>query len=497
MKKISLLLLVMLMISGCSSSSSNSSLTYMVNTSKNKYGIVDEEGSVLNKGFDKYQAVGDKGYLVTKNDVNSFVDINGKETISAKKYPNLTAKFEMLLSQDEAGNITILSTAGKELYTSSEDMEITVKHNMLPVIHDVKKDKYYVLNEDGSVFMDTKDKVNFTSVLAHKFICINYEKKTVLYFLDEEGEISKESKVDLEGEYYLSSYDSDESEKGIAFLNTEGTAYAFVTAAGKLIYRKPYTYDFTYFANGNLIGVKGDESYLLDIDQGTTDKPVKPGEQGEPILLSSYYSNYKNYTNKTDDLYSHNFVYNGKEKEVDDIQLNPSVIYTGSYPFPVYKREDGFQYYNYDGKQAFKGSYDEVTEYDDNGRAVVCDDDKYWLIDEKGESVSEKYSNLRWAKGTYYAAYENGSKYSIIDVDGNLIIDDVFLGEPELFENDEFMYGIFNKSGTTYVYNLSDDNEVILKRQGTYEYDETQKLIKSEDNKIYYNLDGDLVYKRG
>lgn len=494
MKKIGLLLLVMLMITGCSSSSSDSSLTYMVNTSENKYGIVNDEGKVLKKGYDQYKIVDDKGYLVTKDNVTSYISKEGKVLIDGNDYPNLIVRYHMLVSRDQNDMITIFNTDGKKLQVQNDEVYIVEGNDKLPLVHDIKKKRYYILKEDGSVFKETKKRVLNASCRDNRVIFVAYEDESVIYFLDENQEVVKESKIKLDSNYYLASYDE---KIGASFVNPERTGYAFVNEKGKLLYVKDFGLEYTFFEEDNLLGVYHGSLYLLDISEGTSKNPVKAGEQGEPVEVNSYYKDYNNYTLKSESVYSHYFIEDGKEELVENIQLNPSEKYTGNNPFPVYKKETGYQYYNYDGKQAFKGTYDEVDLFDKNERAIVSKADKSWLINTNGEKISKKYTKLVWIDNIYYAAYETNSKYSIIDLDGNVVIEESFLGEATIFEIEDNVYGLFNRSGTTYVYNLTDDNEIILNKQGAYEYDEAQQLIKSQNNKKYYNLDGDLVYKRG
>ena len=62
--------------------------------------------------------------------------------------------------------------------------------------------------------------------------------------------------------------------------------------------------------------------------------------------------------------------------------------FTKSKIFPVYVRDEGYQYYGFDGKEAIKESYKSAEAFDENNLAVVSKkEDKYYLINNNSKSI--------------------------------------------------------------------------------------------------------------
>ena len=58
------------------------------------------------------------------------------------------------------------------------------------------------------------------------------------------------------------------------------------------------------------------------------------------------------------------------------------------------------------------------------------------------------------------------------------------MGESQVFEFDGKVYALLNKSGTTYLYDM-EKGESVFSLEGEYQL----------NNKAYYDLEGNLIYK--
>ena len=67
------------------------------------------------------------------------------------------------------------------------------------------------------------------------------------------------------------------------------------------------------------------------------------------------------------------------------------------------------------------------------------------------------------------------------------------MAEGQIFEFDGVVYGILNKSGTTYLYNM-DDQESVFSLEGEYVLYQDMYLMK-KNHKAYYDLEGNVIYK--
>ena len=216
----------------------------------------------------------------------------------------------------------------------------------------------------------------------------------------------------------------------------------------------------------------------------------------EDAIATTYYKNINNYLVKNASyIYGpHKFTKDGKEKDVKGIQLNPNVASVHGHIFPVYVQNKGYQYYGFNGKEAIKTIYKDAQDFDKNGLAVVSKDgEKYYLMNKDGKKVSKNYVAIQYLDKGYYAAYETNSKYEVIDKEGQVVINDYFMAEGQIFEFDGVVYGILNKSGTTYLYNM-DDQESVFSLEGEYVLYQDMYLMK-KNHKAYYDLEGNVIYK--
>ena len=146
-------------------------------------------------------------------------------------------------------------------------------------------------------------------------------------------------------------------------------------------------------------------------------------------------------------------------------------------------------------QEAIKESYKSAEAFDENNLAVVSKkEDKYYLINNKGKKVSEQYVRIMYLGEKYYAGYTTGSKYEVFDVEGNKVINDYFMDEGTTFVYNDVVYGIFNKSGSSYIYDMN-ENEVVFSVEGDLEFNEKGYFV-TVDGDAYYSLKGEKIYKR-
>ena len=436
MKKITAGLLAFLMLTGCSNIDNDQTL-FVVNN-KEKYALMDYEGDKQTEFiYDKYEEVGSSGYIVIKDKKYGYLLHDGEEAIKLGKYDKLESIGNMIVGYDKNEKISILDGEGKELYKEDKKTEISLFG--LPVIHQGKE--YIVLYNDGEVLKKSKEKIISAYTVDSDYAVINFEKTSSIYNLVNEKHIEG---IKIGGNNQLMDHSSKK---------------------GYLLYNR-----------------KTHEINALD---------------GETVTSNSYYRNYKNYVVKNKEMIygPHKFVNDGKEIEVNGIQLDPMASFTKSKIFPVYVRDEGYQYYGFDGKEAIKESYKSAEAFDENNLAVVSKkEDKYYLINNKGKKVSEQYVRIMYLGEKYYAGYTTGSKYEVFDVEGNKVINDYFMDEGTTFVYNDVVYGIFNKSGSSYIYDMN-ENEVVFSVEGDLEFNEKGYFV-TVDGDAYYSLKGEKIYKR-
>ena len=266
-------------------------------------------------------------------------------------YDKLESIGNMIVGYDKNEKISILDGEGKELYKEDKKTEISLFG--LPVIHQGKE--YIVLYNDGEVLKKSKEKIISAYTVDSDYAVINFEKTSSIYNLVNEKHIEG---IKIGGNNQLMDHSS---KKGYLLYNRKTHEINALDLEGKIIFTTTLELDDLYYDNSkNIIGVKNQTTYLFNKD-------------GETVTSNSYYRNYKNYVVKNKEMIygPHKFVNDGKEIEVNGIQLDPMASFTKSKIFPVYVRDEGYQYYGFDGKEAIKESYKSAEAFDENNISLV------------------------------------------------------------------------------------------------------------------------------
>ena len=470
-KFLACMLIMMLTITGCSSKSITQTLFVEKN---NKYALCTSEGDLKTKFiYSSYKKVENEGYVVVHDKKYEYISTTGKKLIKYKKGTTLSVVENMIVAKDAKGKYTIYDQQGKELYKDSKKVKIYMYD--LPVIY--KNKKYSVLNSEGEVVTTSKKAINYAGIYHDSFITVAYKDKTVLFDTSSNSQNDEEGlTIKLKGQYKVVANDY---KKGFVLYDQQQINLAYVNLKGKVKFEKNVEVDSVKFKYSSLILENEDGIRLLSLD-GKKD-----------VVATSYYKDVNNYLSKNASyIYGpHKFTKDGK-----GIQLNPNVASVHGHIFPVYVQNKGYQYYGFNGKEAIKTIYKDAQDFDQYGVAVVSKDgEKYYLMNKDGKKVSKNYVSIQYLDKGYYAAYETNSKYEVIDKEGQVVINGYFMAEGQIFEFDGVVYGILNKSGTTYLYNM-DDQESVFSLEGEYVLYQDMYLMK-KNHKAYYDLEGNVIYK--
>lgn len=470
MKKILIVLLMMLVMTGCRDTKRNQTLFVK---DGDQYALCVDGTRKTAYIYDQYIPVGDDGFLVYQGKKARYISHVGKTLIEYKKDSTLQNIGEMLVLQDKDKTV-IYNSEGKELYKSSKKVKINVYG--LPVIYQNKK--YSVLDAQGNVFYESKEEIHYASYY-NSFIVICQDEQTVIYDTSSSDEGLE---VELIGQFDILCQDYD---KGYLLQDTEAKRLVFVSKKGKIKFDMENLIDSATISKQTIYAKKGKDIYLISLDGKTN------------VKAASYYYDSDHYLVKNDQyVYGpHQFVKDGKEKDVTGIQLNPEVNKVNGQIFPVYVQSKGYQYYTFEGKAKIKTYYKYAGDFTKDGVAIVSKDGKkYYLIDKTGQKLSKKYQMIKYIGKGYYAGYQTTTKYVVLDKQGNKVLNDYFMGESEIYVFDNETYGLFNKSGTTHIYNMSDYEEEFT-LNGDYHVYQDGYLVNSNE-KTYYSMSGEKFYKR-
>lgn len=465
MKKVMILFIISIILVGCGASHQY----IMVQNSNQEHGLFrvgsDEKPKYM---YDDYQKT-DTGYIVQQGEELGYISDSGEELIKIGNYPELEALKQLIVAYTEDGEIHLYDNKGKRLYADGE-----VMISQLPIIQQDKA--YTVLSGDGNELLTTDKEVKYVSVVNATDMLIGYEKNIDMF-----NQTTKEqNSISLSGQYLHMDEHQDE---GYLLYDKLSKKVAYVTPELNVDFTLSKEVDTVFFdANNNIVAKKGDSIWLLS----------KDGEQE----INSYYQTNKTYVEKNSEyVYGPHFFYlDGEETKVDGIQLDPLASFSNHDIFPVFVREKGFQFYSFAGEPAFDTVYRRAGGFDKNGRSIVSvDGAAFYLVDTNNKATSEEYVKIEFIGRTFYAGYTTDNRYEIIDLDGNILIDTYFMGDMQLVTYQKQRFGIFGKSGKTFIYDMQ-TFELLFSCEGSVEFNKEGYFVN--DNKVYYDMKGEKIYSR-
>lgn len=505
MKKIGLLMFVLVLLTGCSK---KVEVRYMLTRDDVLYALYNQDGERLTEySYKAFQEIEDVGFVVTtdKNE-KAFISIDGDEIIKPGIYETLEAVDQMLYATkkvekapekkednkeetkkepdktDPAGYLTInlfvLNGKGEVLYTA--DSKTSIKKSGLPVI---KKDKEYtVLYQDGKELYKGSEEITYAYQYENSQICLigQKDKSQFYYFNEAKKDDNFELEIKEKGQYKVTGFSgkhivlNDETLKSMIYIDSTEKKYYYNNIAFK---------EVEFKGTDNIIMKDGEKQYIYQVGKA-------------PLLMNSYYTSSLTYVSRSNVIYGPHDVYkDGKlTGQLENCQLYPKSVLINSEMFPVYVRNKGYQYFDYNCKQIINKTFLEANPFDENTRAIVkVNETGYSLIDETGTVLTKDfYSQIKYIGSSYYAVYNETGIYGIIDKDGTEIFPLQYTTLPEeaIAQYKEKTYMILCKNGRSYVYDIEDDMNVIFSQESYIKLNEKGYF---EAGKDYYTFAGELI----
>lgn len=514
MKKIGLLALALLLLAGCSQKKDE--VRYMLTRDSVLYALYNQDGERLTEyNYKTFQEIEGVGFLVTtKDNQRGLISLEGEDIVKPGTYETLEAVDKMLYAtkkvevkkeetkkeetktdtkkkeetkkeepkKDTSGylntNLFVLNSKGEVLY--SADTKTTIKKSGLPLI---KQDKdYIVLYEDGKELYKGTEEISYANTYnsSHMYV-VGKKEQSVFYYFDE---VNKENNFDLEikekGQFKIVNFLdthvvlNDESLKSMIYITTKDKKYYQNNVAFK---------EVEFQGLNNIILKDGEKHYVYQVGD-------------KPVAMNSFYMSATTYATRSNVIYGPHSVYkDGKlTGELENCQLYPKAMLIHSEIFPVYVRNKGYQYYNFDHKQVINQTYLEAAPFDENLRAIVMvNEDGYSLINDKGDVLTkDKYSQIKYIGSSYYAVYNETGMYGIMDKDGTEVFPLQYTTLPEqaIAKYHDKTYMILGKNGRSYVYDIEDDMNIIFSKESFVKLNEKGYF---EAGKEYYTFDGELI----
>lgn len=471
---------------------------------KAKTGYIDNSGEVIVKPKYLYGTDYYKGYAVVKNynSLYGILDSKGKtkiafgniftatlygnryvvskftsdglkmgllnenlDELTRFKYDNLTYSKSgvFIFTRDET--MGIMNSDGKEIYTYKVD-EVDDRNISVEISN---------LTEENDSDLYAKIKINSSSTIINT----TTGKEVYKYTLDDINVLDNNV-------FYIK--------------NSSGKNKYFIIKNDKVVYESSY-YKRIRVENLNsdiAIGIKEDASidYINIIDKKVinNDDSIKYTYSDGVILKEQYNFNAKKI------MYT---IYTPSKEFGTFSDLKPyDNKYVNGY-LKIKTENDKYEFVNKKGNVITKKEYEELSDFNKNGYAIVSNDNLYGVIDSKGkEIIDEKYDEIIFLNDNLFKnvkkisknelfIFKENNKYGIINSDGKVVIKANYDDFDTITTKYPIIEGTYN--GEKFLINLNTLKELSIKVSDKVEiYD---NYIISSLN--YYNYNGEQIYTLG
>lgn len=166
-------------------------------------------------------------------------------------------------------------------------------------------------------------------------------------------------------------------------------------------------------------------------------------------------------------------------------------------------QNDKYGFINKNGNVVTKKEYEEVSDYNKNGFAIVSNDNLYGVINEKGKEVVQlKYDEIIFLNDTLFKnikkltkkelfIFKEKDKYGIIDSDGKELIKPIYDSFDIITTKYPIIKGKYN--GENVIINLETFKDLSIKSPKKIQVYENYII----SNNSYYNYNGEVIYTVG
>lgn len=434
----------------------------------------DEGDKLTDYEFMTYESfICDKALVTNKDEEKALISDNGKIIIDYDEYDSLY----------RIGGVYIANDGDKTILLDCNGKKVKELENV-------------------TVYRDTSASTSFTVYDEKKVYIYNYKGKKI-------GELSFKSKSSI----LIDEYDD------YSIASSGESVIIYHSLTGDII--KEFSSDENYCINGvneigstftlfncgnskNVISVNKNK-FLIVTKEDVIDMNDKCDsimmqynmlncvKDNNTVILNSKYKEAFNYYDtslayidgdnyaieKDDKLLIYKNAKIVKEIELDGYKLRTSKVEGDSY---LLYKDKKYVFYDTLGKEIFSIKGDNVSPITSNKVSFVENNNKTYLIDNKGKTVTKKYDNI-YSDGDYFKVKKD-DKYGIIDSKDKIIID---IKYDEIIKNkirDNIYYSLlFNKKYDVYSVN---DDKVLIKNVDDVNYYDHYFVVTKDGKKIYY-----------
>ncbi len=421
MKKLLLMVLLLVMLVGCRSNKKDIT-SFFVEDTRGNYALYNLNGKQLTSfEITNYEITRGTTYLVYASGEVGLMDSQGHLLIPYGLFQNLKSFGDLLVTTNEAGRKKVMNKNGEILY--DEDRGDKLFEDDFLYVYDTQNVLYRVFDDLGEEVYTSEKRISSVKCdQSRHYVYIGLGEEHAV-FLDLDTKV--EADLSISGDYI---FESSHRDSGFILNNAEDETHkVYIDKKGKVQFNTISLFSTISFDEaGNIIGVslENGRTYLL---QG---QDLENGSILPPLIqeFNAFYMDFDSYTFKNEEnVYGPHYFYKDGTRTGEEVnaQISPEAGYSYGDIFPVYMRNDGFYYYNYEAKRVFETVYEEANPFDANGLAVVKIEGVYQLMDKQQNIVTkEGYSKITLLKdqngmsSQYYIVENDQHRYGIIDQKG-------------------------------------------------------------------------------
>lgn len=460
---------------------------FFIKNSKGKYALFNESGKKLtNFAFDSASSFISNVALV-HNDKEGYAIINnkGKNIVPYGKY-NYISSYSGLFKVRSDKGYKLLDSKGNTLI-DSDTIEINSFGEDYPFNIVIADNEVKIISYDGKTIKSFKENKSAKSPT------VNHIDEIATFFYDGKNVIfnTKTKKIITEfknqNHYCINGMSED---KKILTLNSCVSWFESQEKVNYIVVVKNNITDLSDDCNNITLY---DDVIVCTSSTGNRIVNIKGNKAklGNKVNSRVGFIDEKNYVVKDNDTNKIDFYKNNKKVKTMDASLSSiGKVYSGLYVIYV---DNGYEYYNKEGKQAIKENYKQASSFDKNGVARVSKDGiNYYLINKKGKKISAEYTHIS-NYGEYYQVTNNKNLKGIIDKKGKEIIPCKYTNINIRELRDKY-YAIGSIDDSKYaLYDLSSE-KLIKEAKNTITINE--HYIKVSGTKTsYYTYKNKLIYQ--
>lgn len=397
--------------------------TFCISNKNGKYAIFDIDGKQITKFDFSNNCRFYNNSAVVKNDKNEYaiIDNNGKFVVKFGKYKYISQHESLYEAiKNDSKMYFILNSKGKEVYKSEEKLYIKLSNSNSNMYRLELNDKIVLLDFNGKIIDELKKESNISD---YNFNCndryCSYftNDKTYVYDLNKGKKI-----INLTGEYYIQEYLNDTIvfegqndnykiyRKDKLILDTKSRYFKIISDGYAAVDSTITLYDKNgNFIDDNIVFYKDTKNYVTKEDYRKNIYSFY--KDGKLAKEDTTISNFQSSNNISDE--------HGEDNSLIVLSTTNKIkCFTNSYC-------NSYNFYDYSGNIVNKTPFVKISGGYDSYMKVSDDGEKYYIINNKFEKVSEKYDDIYQIytndKKIFYWEIPVNNKYMLLSDNGQKI----------------------------------------------------------------------------